>query len=228
MLDKTSFWKIAHPYLEQQLAKWGFGPEEQGQFMRKHEGYWDGIEIGLLRGDRDFRVHVGIHMPALHHSSNFIGKWDHRTFPITGFMFDYPFVNEWELRERLEQRMLPRLEKEALPWFDRFLTLSDVTEEFYDRRVKPNPMKKLADPVLNPSDAFGWAMYGWLLEELGRHDEAKQWLERAYTEVRRPLFVDKYGGAVAVGTKGARSIRHPESEERLEELLRQSLKRPLP
>ena len=167
MLDRKQFWKITHPFLEQQLAKWGFAPETRGQFMRKHEDYWDGIEVGMLRGGRDFRVLVGIHLPSQYERSKFINKWNHRTFEISHYLGDiregrlvgvvqsFPFVNEWELRERLEQRVVPRLEAWELPWFPKFRSLADVAEEFYNLRLKPDPLKASADQRLNPSDEFG-------------------------------------------------------------------------
>ncbi len=239
MLDRNVFWKMCHPYLEKTLAKWGFRPEAQGQFMREHEQYWDGIEIGLLRGEREFRVLVGIHIPSLYDRCKFIDQWEHRTFEVSHFLGqfreesdrgtcqDFPFVNEWELRERLEQRVVPRLEAWVLPWYRRFHSLSDISREFYELRVKENPNRRLADPGLNPSDAFAWATYGWMLEEMGKRSEAESWLRKAYTEVRRPLYM-KDGRFVPEGTKGSKSIRHPEAEERLEELLRQSLGIPVP
>ena len=65
-----------------------------------------------------------------------------------------------------------------------------------------------------------------MLQKHGRQQEGTDWLRKAYADVTAPLYM-KDGRFVPEGTKGARKVRHPEAEERLEELLRQSLKLPL-
>jgi hypothetical protein len=186
-------------------------------------------------GPSSFYVDVGIHFPCLQESTVFISQIDYRSFGLfhrlgtkreggrEGTDEWYRFLSEKELIREIE-RMMRHFEAWALPWYERFKTLDDAVQEFYRTRIED----RLKDPRHGPlpPDPQGWAMYGWMLERLGRTDEAIGWLRKAYDEVTRPLFM-KDGRFVSADVKGARKVRHPEAEERLEELLRQSLGLPV-
>ena len=95
--------------------------------------------------------------------------------------------------------------------------LDDVTIAYFRYRIGPPTTGEQ-----RPPDPFAWATYGWLLEELGRRDEARRWLERAYAETNRPIYA-KGGSLVPEGTKGGVLLDRSLEEKRLRTLLEKEL-----
>ena len=65
-------------------------------------------------------------------------------------------------------------------------------------------------------------MYGWLLQEAGRNEEARQWLARAYEFLQQPDHL-RVGQLVPRTLPGSRPISRRPEENRLMELLRKDL-----
>jgi hypothetical protein len=185
-----------------------------------------------------FHVEIGIHFPLLRETARWIDGTDSIGFEISHRLGTYRDngklvgLDEWyscgndkQLRDEC-RRMLMHVEAWALPWYEKFHTLAEAVAEFYQLRIDDPPEKRPRGVGPKPADPFGWAMYGWMLEALDRREEAHHWLRRAYDEVNNPLFM-KDGRMVRAGTSGAKSVRHSEVEEKLAELLRQSLKLPV-
>ena len=238
MLTKKEFWGKCQPAVTEQCAQWGFRAEQQGIFMRPLDNIWHGLAIVMnWHGPDSFYVLHGVHVPALHGKMPYITDRSYRGFEIDHRLGTYrkngmEGTDVWYQCRDMRQlddglaRMFRDFEAWALPWYERFRTLHDVAAEFRRTRIDdpPGDWPKGAGP--RPPDPFGWAMYGWMLEEIGHREEANLWLHKAYDEVTKPLYT-KDGRMVPEGVKGARKTRHPPEEERLEELLRQSLQLPV-
>jgi len=180
-----------------------------------------------------FRVVVGIHVPVLRSMGKFIEQGDFAGLHISHSLGQfrntdctapetwYGFRTSEQLKQAIE-KMHGDFLNQAVPWLGQFQGLADVATYFYKKRIE-DTSKSIRSYGVSPPDPFAWAIYGWMLEELGKREEAISWWQKAYEEVHRPLFVDKSGRSVLEGTKGAKLVRHPDAEERLEELLRQSL-----
>jgi|GEM_PF-4962299 len=234
MLTKKEFWSFCIPRIQERALTWGFEQDQPFSFMRRLNDIWHGFAIVMNRHGPDaFYVEVGVHIPCLYDKAVFVDQADFRGFEVShrlGHIRDhgesgtdvwFRFSNRGELLYELN-RMFQYFESWAFPWYEQFKTLEDVAHAFYDRRIDDDPSKFAPDAPPRLPDPMAWAFYGWMLEQLNRLNEAVAWWRRAYDEVRRPLFM-MGGRFVAKGTKGARQVRHPEAEERLEELLRQSL-----
>jgi hypothetical protein len=239
MLTKNDLLKLFHARMDPLAISWGFQCEPRDSYLRPHGDYWHGFAMIMnWHGPNSFYLEIGIHFPFLHESALFIDQIDYRGFEISHRLGNvreegargvdewYRFINEKELNREMD-RMIRHFEAWALPWYERFKTVDDAVTEFYKNRIEDLPENRPRGAGPSSPDPHGWAMYGWMLEKLDRKQEASEWLRRAYNEVTRPLFM-KDGRFVAEGVKGARKVRHPEAEERLEESLRQSLGLPVP
>jgi hypothetical protein len=47
--------------------------------------------------------------------------------------------------------------------------IEDVAREFFKRRIGPLPRGET-----RPPDVFGWTLYAWMLEEIGRKQESEE------------------------------------------------------
>ena len=241
MLTMRDFWRSAQPYAEERVSRWGFRVHSRGIFVREQDRFWNGFAVVPSRNQpHSCYAGIGLHVPALRDRLKFIDQVpdivgfeiSHRlgTYRegarLVGLDEWYGFRNEKQLMEAMD-RMFGHFEAWALPWYEQFQGLEDVAREFYRYRIEDLPEKR--PPGIGPKapDPFGWALYGWMLEEIGKKEDAHAWLRRAYDEVHRPLFVDAQGRPISKTTRGAKPVRHPDAEERLEELLRQSLQLPL-
>lgn len=233
-MTKRDFDKLTRQLLEPLMLPLGFRDVDAGYYKRPRGALQDVVVLDPARPLECYYVLFGIHLPFLRSKSVFIDGIDQPVAEIShrlGTFSEPPDRNRnWACadRQQLETylpRMVEEFEATALPWFQRYQTILDVAAEFRRREIDEPPGGWPRGVVRPPANVFAWATYGWMLEEAGQRQEAVAWLRRAYEVVAQPLFV-KDGRPVPAETKGARRARHPQPEERLEELLRQSLNLP--
>lgn len=225
-VTKDEFIKIKSEEVPKYFTSLGFVEQEPGAFTRPRQGFLHGFGLVEDRSVVQFCVPVGVTVPAIWPKADFImqGRYpalevSHRLGEFRNNMRGldrwYSFYTADELKEAIKTMHADFVEQ-AEPWLQRFETLEDVAEEYYRYRIGPPCMGEE-----RPPDPAAWATYGWLLQELGR-DDARDWLARAYNEVRIPLFM-KHGRPVPPGTRGAREMPLSPEAKRLEQLLRDSL-----
>lgn len=209
----------------------GFEKIKSGAYTKNMQGFLQGISLCPDASVKKFWVPVGLLIPALWEKEKYVlgghdvgYKISHRMGNfrnnMTGLEQRYFFYIESELR-RCFDKVYHDYVEQAVPWLERFPTLADVVAEYYRYRIGPPSTRKRPGP-----DPFGWATYGWMLEELGHMDESREWLSRAYDQIHKPTYM-KHGVRVNKGTWGARKIPKSQEEERLTDLLRQSLELPV-
>jgi hypothetical protein len=230
---KKELWGLMSREVPPLFSSLGFTENEPGAFMRVCAGFVQGFGFSPNRSVTQFFVPVGVTVPALWPKNDFIDQGHYPSLIVSRRLGEfrkkmrgldewYPCATDAEFRAALP-RVKADFVAQAVPWLERFKTLEDVASDYYFYRIGPP-----TGGGRRPPDPFAWAMYGWLLQAIGKNEEAKGWLEKAYYEVRMPLFIDRTGRFVSEHTAGARAYKRPEPEERLEELLRQSLRLPIP
>lgn len=214
-MREREFYRLTREMIESVALPLGFVEYDSHYFKRPRGDIEDVFAPDPRLEFHYFDVLYGIYVPSRRE----------RYISLTGINQPTPTISEhlepgsWGAAnvaqlEKYVPGMLEKFKETALPWFEQYQTLADVVAEFNRRKIDdtdhlaPNP--------------YIWADYGWMLEEIGQRDEAVPWLRKAYDEVTRPLFV-KNDRFVPESTKGAHHFRRDPEDERLAELLRESL-----
>jgi hypothetical protein len=209
------------------LARLGFVEEIVGAYWRDVGGIRHGVFF-MPRSVTGFSVQVGASMSSLererldyvdfggeHHSTLLVSRplgLLRREPPRERTIYYFATVEEMRA---VFPRVYADFVEQAEPWLATITTVSDVAREFYKWRVEPTLSGQPHVP-----DPFAWAIYGWLLQDIARHDEARPWLERALEELRRPA--EATGRLIPRGSPAGR-IAMSEGEARLAELLERDL-----
>lgn len=216
-VTRGEFRKIGAEEILCRLGNLGFTEYYAGAFGRRREGFIQGVGLSPDASMMKFCVSVGFVIPALWDKTDFILGSHTTRFEIshrlgefrdnlTGLEIWYHFYTEAELRACFG-RVYADFQEQALPWLERFPTLTDVAGEYYRYRIGP-----LAEGEKRPADPFAWAMYGWMLDLIGQPDNARVWLTRAREHIAEQGLAKDGGGAW-----------YSNEQQRLEELLRHSL-----
>ena len=71
-----------------------------------------------------------------------------------------------------------RFQKEAIPWFNRFQTAEDIITEYHRKEIRSDAPVTTDAPHL----VLRWTIYGLMLYNIGRSNEARPWLDCAYKQ----------------------------------------------
>jgi hypothetical protein len=107
--------------------------------------------------------------------------------------------------------------EQAEPWLAQMTTVEGVAREFYKLRIGPVPSGET-----RPPDPYAWAQYGWLLQESGKPEEGRPWLQRALDFLRQPAHMQA-GRLVVYSLPGSTPIPMTAEDNRLLELLNKGL-----
>jgi len=229
-VTRSEFRRIATDEVLTRFGPLGFTEYDACAFGRERDAFIEGFGLSPDLSVMQFYVSVGFLIPALWDRERFIlgghspgfeisHRLGHFRNNLTGLQTPYHFYTASELRACFN-KVYTDFEEQALPWLEKFPTLEDVIAEYYRYRIGPPPGGEKRQP-----DPFGWAIYGWMLEELGRTEESHEWLTRSYEQLRRTTYM-KDGITVAEGTKGSQAVPPSPEQQRLNQLLRQSLQMP--
>ncbi len=222
-LSKKAFARAVKKHAEVRLAALGFDWEEPTVFLERAGQITK--SVGFIQGKvRDsFCVSVGPFVNAIEPMFWYIGGCKYISVAISQRLGDfrnnmrgsetwYSAGTEPELLESLDAAMKD-FEEQAIPWLNKFETVADIAAEYYLRQIAtPKGMSR------RPPNPFAWADYAWMLDECGRHDEAKTWKERAVKYLEDREIIGE--GAGFVMTAGPANAPRTEAESRLLALLK--------
>lgn len=228
-ITKKTFEQIIAQEIPKYFISLDFAEAAPGAFCRQRGVVRQGFGLTPNPSFSHFHVPVGVALPAIdrridyvdfggrHYPTLLVSRWlgEFKGTPRRHDIY-YHFSTEDELR-KIAQKVYADFKEQAEPWLANLTTVESVAKCFHLSRIAPTSDREGRRP-----DPFAWAIYGWLLHELGQEDESRTWLQRARDHLRQPCVM-KSGQFVPRTTRGLRSLSLRAEESRLLDLLEQDL-----
>jgi hypothetical protein len=171
------------------VRKFGFAHVGDHYFSRARGALSDVFFFDLLHPDkRQFCIYVGIDVPGWLNNLRDWGKSANRPslwVSSSRGQHWYSCFDEQALQKSVLD-VVADLEAEALPWFHKCETPSDVAAAYFQ--------KEIATPFPFQDEHIGaplrWAIYGFMLLECQKAQEAETWLRAAHSRLIAPHHTD--------------------------------------
>jgi hypothetical protein len=221
--SSTTVAKWIHKGLTPLAKSLGFVHHSGSHFVRRRDPLLDVFFFDILRPDlRAFCIYYGVDAPELLQALDerlglSIGRPSLR---INEALKQQHWYSCWDEQTclRSAENCASDFNAEAIPWFEKFSTNDDLIKAYF-RKEMANSFDQ--HDVRSPGAAMRWAIYGFMLLNAGRKNEAKGWLQRAYADFQRPLFTDGRKFSI-VQFSGSRKAKRADIELKIADLIQRT------
>lgn len=183
-ITKHEFDEIVARSTASTFGRFGFSPwrTNNAVLCRDVEEVLQCVFIEPDRSVVKFKVTIGVTVPKLWPKEHFIVGSDNLSPTVSiqlgqlrtdlpGCVKWYAFYTANDLKDAIAKMEIDFL-NEAIPWLDKVTSIDKVAGEYSERVFALLPT---GDEL--PPDPFGWATYGWLLNEMGQRKMARHWFQ---------------------------------------------------